>query len=106
MVTVPVVTPVTTPAATVAIAVLLLDQVPPVGVDDSVVVLPMQVLRVPVNEAGVGITVTTLVPKQPEGSVYVIAAVPLAMPVTTPDVLIVAMLGLLLAHTPPAGEQV
>jgi hypothetical protein len=51
--------------------------------------------------AGSVLTVTTVVRMQPVGSVYVIVAVPVAMPETTPVVVtMVAMAMLLLLHVP------
>lgn len=59
----PVIIPVAEPA--VAIEVLPLVHVPPEGVDDSVVLLPIHVLPVPVIDVGNGSTVNTLVVVQP-----------------------------------------
>ena len=62
MVDVPAATPVNIPVLpTVALVTALLLQLPPLVALASVVVLPMQVNAVPVIEAGLGLTVTTLV---------------------------------------------
>ena len=69
MVGVPADTPVTTPVVlTVASAVLLLDQVPPVGELESAVVKPAHTVSVPLIADGVRLTVTVLVVWQPVGS--------------------------------------
>lgn len=67
MFTVPVPAPVTTPLEepTVATDVLELVQVPPVGVLDRLVLLPTQVLAVPLISDGSGFTVAVTVLKQP-----------------------------------------
>ena len=64
MVTVPPLTPLTIPVTdpTVAIAVLLLLQVPPVVVSLKVVVAPGHVLGTPVIGPGDGFTVTGAIP--------------------------------------------
>jgi hypothetical protein len=57
---------VTTPAAsTVAIAVLLLVQLPPAGVEESVAVVPTHPASVPVIVEGVSLMVTILVTVHP-----------------------------------------
>ncbi len=68
MVAVPALTPVTipVPAPTVAFVIVLLVHVPPAGDEPSVVVLPIQVVNVPVMLPGVAITVTTLVDEHPK----------------------------------------
>lgn len=109
-VTDPAETPVTTPPlVTVAIAGLLLLQVPPV-VGDKVVVLPTQMLLLPVMlTIGAAFTVTAPVgseiqPVNP--SVNVNVTVPADIPVTTPALVTVATAGLLLAQVPPlTGER-
>jgi hypothetical protein len=62
MVHVPAAMPVTNPvdALTVAIAVLLLLQVPPAVASDKVLVPPTVVVATPAIGAGAGVTVTTL----------------------------------------------
>jgi hypothetical protein len=67
MVAVPAVTPVTTPVAafTLALAALLLVQVPPVVAVARVVLLPMQAVGVPVIVAGFTFIVTVLVVVHP-----------------------------------------
>jgi hypothetical protein len=96
--------PVTTPAfVTVAIEELL-SHVPPV-VGLNVVVEPTHIESLPVIDTiGIGLTVITAVGSetQPVAElVYVKVAVPGATPVTNPELLIVAIEVLLLAHTPP-----
>lgn len=67
---VPLAIPATTPAVfTVPSAVLLLLQVPPVVASVSVVVDPAHTLLVPAIAAGVALTVTGVLIKQPVGSV-------------------------------------
>ena len=62
--------PLTTPdALTVAIVGLLLVHVPPEGVEDSVVVLPIQTEVTPLIAVGNPFTVAVVVAKQPLGSV-------------------------------------
>jgi hypothetical protein len=109
-VTLPADTPVTTPAfVTVAIAVLLLVHVPPV-VGDKVVVVPTQILELPVIEAvGFALMVTAgvLFDTHPAVLVKVNVTVPAATPVTTPVFVTVAIAVLLLTHVPPvAGAKV
>jgi hypothetical protein len=66
MVAVPADTPVTTPRlVTVATAVLLLAHVPPVVASERVVVLPVQIVVVPVIALGVGLTVKKVVALHP-----------------------------------------
>lgn len=104
-ITVPAETPVTTPAlVTVAIAGLLLAQVPPV-LGDNVVVAPTQMLVGPVMLAvGNAPTVTELVGIDTQPVVVLVnvnATVPAETPVTTPAFVTVATAGLLLAQVPP-----
>lgn len=63
----PAANPVTTPppSVTLAIAGVLLAQVPDGVVCDKVVILPIHTSAVPVMAAGAGVTVTTLVEVQP-----------------------------------------
>jgi len=68
----------------VAIAGLLLLQVPPAVASASVVVSPTQTLLAPVIAAGCGLTVIALLVEQPPGSVYIILVEPGVPPVTTP----------------------
>jgi hypothetical protein len=58
------------------------------------------------SAGGVMFTLSTLVTKHDVGSVYVITVVPGAMPVTTPEVLMVPMAVTLLAHAPPEVADV
>ena len=70
IVTVPLLTPVTTPALfTVAVAMLLLLQLPPDALLNNVVVLPGHTSANPLIEGGSEFTVTTAVVKQPVGNV-------------------------------------
>ena len=99
-------TPVTTPAGevTVAIAGLLLTQVPPV-VGDNVVVDPTQIFVAPViPTTGAALTVTAAVVAEQLGVVLPVkvkVAVPADTPVTRPAMSTVATAGLLLTHVPP-----
>ena len=75
----------------------------PVVVDERLSVLPEQstLLDVAALMAGIAFTVTVPHDLQPF-IVYVIFAVPALVPLTTPEVLIVAINVLLLLHVPPA----
>jgi hypothetical protein len=68
---------------------------------------PIHVRGNPEIEAGSGFTVTTIVVRQPVGSVNVIRAVPAETPVTTPvTASIAATAGLALLHVPgPPGDE-
>ena len=103
MVAVPAATPDTMPdVPMVATPVLLLAHVPPLVVDDKVVVEPAHTEVVPVITAGSALTVYTAVPTQPPLTVYEMVVVPAAKVVTTPvPDTIVATLVLLLVHVPP-----
>ncbi len=108
IVAVPAAAPVTTPEVELTLAVpeALLVHTPPVGDDDNVVVDPTQTVAVPDMAPGVVFTVTIAVTKHPLLNVYVIVAVPFALPVTEPDDdPTVAIVKLLLVHTPPVGEE-
>ena len=103
----PVVTPVTTPVepTTLAIYVCALYHLPPVLASCKVVVVPGHACVVPVIAGGSAITLTESETKQPAGMVYVMAVLPAAMPVITPDVdMTVPMAGVLLVQVPPAGK--
>jgi len=105
---VPVATPLTVPVEEpiVATPVLLLLHVPPDVVELSVVLLPAQMLVVPVIEAGVLFTVNVEVAIQLP-ILYVIVAVPAPAPVAVPvDEPIVATPVLLLLQVPPLTELV
>jgi hypothetical protein len=80
--------------------------VPPTGVADNVEEEPAHITVVPVIGVGNGFMVTITVRLQPvAGSMYVITAVPAALPVTTPATLAtVATVRLLLLHVPVSGE--
>ena len=69
---------------TEATAVLLLLHRPVVAVVLNVVTDPTQTVAAPDMGAGRGLTVTRLIAIQPEGSIYVIMAVPSPTPVTIP----------------------
>ena len=92
----------------VATPVLLLLQVPPAVASVSVVEKPIQPLVVPFIPPGTGFTVTLLVAVQlPMGSVYVIVAVPVAIPLASPVTgSMLAMPGALLLQAPPAVGSV
>jgi len=104
-------TPVTIPVApTVAIAVLPLLQTPPVTDSIKEMAAPAHTDEAPVMvpETGGGLTVIirlVLAVPHPLVTVYVIAAVPRATPVTIPDTPTVATAALLLLHTPPPTES-
>ena len=94
---VPVTNPVTTPEAgsTVAIAGLLLDQVPPGVAFASVVAAPSHTFSVPVIGVGAGSTVTTCVATavpQALVTLYDISTVPKAIPFTIPVGYTIALL--------------
>ena len=85
---------------------------PPDVVEDSVVVAPMNVVNVPVIEAGVagvvsmvkGVDIVVL--PQLLDTVYLIVSIPAATPVTTPvEASTVANNVLVLLHTPPIVES-
>ena len=104
MVAVPAVTPLTTPAEpTVATLAAEVIHVPPAGAEVNVVVEPPQTVAVPVITSGNGVTVTVLVLTQPPlARVKVIVAVPVAVPVDTPEILpIEATEALLLVQPSP-----
>jgi hypothetical protein len=95
--------PVTTPEAepTVATRLLLLLHVPPPGASVSDIVPPVHTVVAPIIADGNGLTVTTVVVKQPEGKVYVIVAVPVDGPVVTkPEDETAAIPGALLPQVP------
>ena len=112
MVAVPAPTPVTMPVVPmVAMVVLLLRQLPPVVASASVVVAPWQTVVAPVivPADGVVFIVTVAVMfavPQELVRVYVMPAVPLETPVTTPVALTVAMAALLLLQVPPERDAV
>ena len=106
IVVVPPLTAATAPVAdpTVAMAVLLLIQVPPVVLFVSVVEAPSQRTNVPAIAAGLELTVATVVRLHPVASVYVMFDVPAATPVSVPlEEPIVATATSLLLHVPPEG---
>jgi hypothetical protein len=85
---------------------LALLQVPPVAVDDKVIFAPGQTLPAPVIVPAVGngsTVITYMATADPHPvAVYFIVSVPAATPVTTPVLLIVAILGKVLLQVPPA----
>lgn len=85
---------------TVATEALLLVHAPPLVASFRLVVSPTQTLDVPVTDAGLPLTVTTFVARQPDANVYDIVAVPADTPVTTPEASIEATTVLLLLHVP------
>jgi hypothetical protein len=115
MVEVPAEIPVTIPVAevTVATPAFALDQVPTLVVEVSVEVKPTQTAVVPeiVPATGAAVTVTVLVavalgqPLAP-ATVYVMVAVPGAIPVTTPEEFTEAMEAAVLVQVPPVTVEV
>lgn len=98
--------PVTTPESEpmVAIVTFPLVHVPPVGVLPSPILEPTQTDDGPVIAPGIGLTVTTIEAKHPDGIVYIIVTTPAETPVNIPESdPIVATDVLLLVHTPPGG---
>ena len=96
MVTIPVEAP------TLATDGSLLLHVPPAVALANVLVPPAQVLSVPEMASGADVMVSVLEARQPVGNVYTIVTVPGATPVTTPvDASTIAILVLVLVHTPP-----
>jgi hypothetical protein len=108
MIQVPAETPVTRPvASTVAIAVLLLLQVPPIVASFKLLVAPTQALGVPVMAAGAVLTDTTVDARVPQPVVYLMVTLPVATPVTTPVVdTTVAIPLLVLLQVPPDAASV
>lgn len=87
---------------TVAIATVLLLQVPPVVVLLRTVVEAAHMVEVPVRAAGEAFTVIDVVVEQPDGAVYVIVVLPAVTPLTIPpDVLTVATEPSSLLQVPP-----
>jgi len=83
----------------------LLVQVPPGVGSTSVVVPPTHIFVVPTIAAGVAITLNDDVALQPvTGNVYAMVVRPGATPVTTPVVLPMVAIELLLLDHVPAGE--
>lgn len=104
----PAATPVTTPVEepTVAIDPLPLLHVPPAVASVRLDVEPAHASVVPEIPTGNGLTVIGVVVIQPVPIVYVIVALPVATPVTTPPVLTIAVAISLLLHAPPAVASV
>jgi len=106
---VPKATPVTTPEpdATVAMAALLLTQVPPDAASVRLVLVPTHTLVLPVIAVGVRLTVTVVVVLHPVDNAYVIVAVPAPAPFTIPVLEpTVATNVLLLLQVPPTVASV
>jgi len=83
------------------------DQVPPHGVQNNTEVLPTHIAIVPVITPGDATMTITVDAEHPVGSVYVITTVPGKIVVTIPlEDPTVAMVTLLLVHTPPVGVPV
>lgn len=100
--------PTTPPAVTVAIAVLPLDHTPPAVVLDKDVVVPGHKLGTPdrVPACGSGLTVSGNVAKAVPHvlvTVYMIFTEPAVAPPTLPTASTVALVVLLLLHTPPGA---
>jgi hypothetical protein len=99
--------PVTTPDInpTWAFEVSELDHVPPVSVSDNEVVCPTHTVLIPSIGVGSGLTVTTVVRKQPVASVYVTITVPGLVPVTPTDVPVGVIVAVpvpgVMLHVPP-----
>ena len=112
MVVLPADTPVTLPEpSTVPTDKVTLLQIPPVVASVKIVFEPAQTIGVPamVPALGVGLTVTTCVAAavpQLLVTVYDIVVVPVAMPLTTPEVPTVPVDGLTLLHAPPVAASV
>jgi hypothetical protein len=84
----------------VTIEVLFETQVPPLGDELNVLVVPMPMFARPVMAAGIALTVTGNVAEQPVDTIYVMVAVPGATPITQGAVT-VATEGFELVHIPP-----
>jgi hypothetical protein len=84
----PLLKPFTMPVAlpTVAMLVLALVHRPPLNDEDKVVLLPLQINKVPVMVPPEALTVISVVVVQPVVRVNVISVVPADIPVTSPDV--------------------
>ena len=94
---------VTTPVVSVigAIPELLLVHKPSGGVLVYPAKLPEHIVPGPTIGVGIGLTVITVVDKQPVYAVLVMVTAPAETPVTTPPGLIVAVAVELLLHAPP-----
>jgi hypothetical protein len=107
--TTPALIPVTTPLVPIeAIAVLLLDQIPPGGVKlNSAIVELTHTCDGPTMSDGNGCTVTIAVVRHVVANVYVITDVPVVIPITVPDnEPIVATDGTELVQRPPDGAPI
>ena len=103
-VVVPAAMPATVPvvAPMVPTAAVLLLQVPPAVLLPSVVVWPAHTSGIPLIVPGTALTVIVVVFWQPVDGVFVIIAVPLVNPVTSPVVGFTDTVGSALAQVPPA----
>ena len=90
------------PASIVATVGSLLIHPPPIVASVSDEVNPEQITVVPLIVDS-GLTVTTALTEHPVGKVYEIVVVPAVTPPTSPDVLPITTLRLLLLHEPPAS---
>ena len=93
--------PVKIPVEAMVAYTLLLVQVPPVTVSPKVMVCPSQTEVLPVMAVGVCFTVHKIGEKQPAGNKYLIVVVSETRPVTTPEEVTEATVGLLLTQIPP-----
>jgi hypothetical protein len=101
---IPVTLPVVPTVATLGVA---LTHVPPAGAELRAITPPTHIAELPVMTEGRLFTVILLVVLQPDGSVYVIAAIPPVTPVPEPDVeSIVRTDDVPDVQIPPVGEEV
>ena len=89
-------------APIVPTAAVLLLHVPPAVLLPSVVVWPAHTSGIPLIGPGTALTVITIVFWQPVDGVFVIVAVPLLNPVTSPVVGFTDTVASALVHVPPA----
>jgi len=86
----------------VAVAVVLLVQLPPPGASLNIIKEPVQTNVGPAMVPGTGLIVTAETVLQPGANEYVIADIPAAIPVTTPvEETMVAIVVLALVQLPP-----
>lgn len=83
-----------------ATEVFPLIHVPPIVMSESVAVEPSHITGTPEIAAGTGLTVITVVEKQPVGNLYVTVEVPVAAPVTSPVILFTVTIPLAALHVP------
>jgi hypothetical protein len=106
MVSIPALTPYTIPPDTVAVALDAVQVPPAVPLDVNVTLDPVQTVAVPLMVPALGVVsmvITWLAVAVPQALVmeYLIVSVPASKPVTTPEVLNVAMVGMADDHVPP-----